>query len=102
MSTTTFNSISKKISNILVAIDGSEHSFKAAEFATDLAKFYNANLFAITVTYIPKSHNISQKEIISKSLTEDNIDNNAVKNAEDWFEGFVSHAKENNIQLKTE
>ena len=102
MSTTTFNSISKKISSILVAIDGSEHSFKAAEFATDLAKFYNANLFAITVTYIPKLHNISQKEIISKSLTEDNIDNNAVKNAEDWFEGFVSHAKENNIQLKTE
>ena len=102
MSNTAFNSPNKKISNILVAIDGSEHSFRAAGFAIDLAKFYNANLFAITVTYIPESKNISQKDVISKSLIEDNIDNNTIKNAEEWFERFVNSAKENNIHLKTE
>ncbi|HXT84406.1 MAG TPA: universal stress protein [Verrucomicrobiae bacterium] len=102
MSNTAFNSTNNKISNILVTIDGSEHSFRAAEFAIDLAKFYKANLFAITVTYIPESKHISQKDVISKSLIEDNINNNAVKNAEDWFERFINQAKENDIQLKTE
>ncbi|HEY6534446.1 MAG TPA: universal stress protein [Candidatus Nitrosocosmicus sp.] len=102
MTNISFDTTNKKINNILVAIDGSEHSFRAAEFAIDFAKFYKANLYAITVTYIPESKQITQKEVISKSLTEDNIDNDAVKNAEDWFDRFVNKVKENNIQLKTE
>ena len=39
----------------MVAIDGSEHSVKAAEKALDLAKFFNAYLCAVTISYIPES-----------------------------------------------
>ncbi len=99
---TPFNSTNRKISNILVAIDGSEYSFRAAEYALDLAKFFRAQLFALTVTYVPKSDHISQKDVLRKSLIEDNIDSNAVKDVENWFESFTQHAKENDIQLKTE
>jgi nucleotide-binding universal stress UspA family protein len=36
----------------MVAIDGSEHSLKAAEYALDLAKSFNTKIFAITVTSV--------------------------------------------------
>jgi hypothetical protein len=38
-----------KFSKIMVAIDGSEHSLKAAEYALEVAKFFNAHLFAVTI-----------------------------------------------------
>ncbi len=98
---TSFN-LTKKISNILVAIDGSENSFKAAEYAIDLAKSFGAQLYAVTVTYIPASDNLSQKDVINKSLIEDNIDNNGRKDAGEWFENFTQNANEKDVQLKTE
>jgi nucleotide-binding universal stress UspA family protein len=97
-----FNLTKNKISNILVAIDGSEHSFRAAEYAIDLAKSFGAQLYAVTVTYIPASDSLSQKDVINKSLIEDNIDNNDRKDAGEWFENFTQNAKEHNIQLKSE
>lgn len=97
-----FNFTNKKISNILVAIDGSEHSFRAAAYARDLSKLYGAQLYVVTVTYIPKSDNLSQKEVLSRSLIEDNVKNDAVHNAEKWFEDLVNNANKNNIQLKLE
>ena len=42
-----------KFSKIMVVIDGSEHSLKAAEYALDVAKPFSAQLFAITVTSVP-------------------------------------------------
>ena len=99
---TSFNLTNQKISNILVAIDGSEHSFKAAEYAIDLAKYFGAHLYAVTVIYVPASDNLSQKDVINKSLIEDNIDNNDRIDAGEWFESFTQNAKENDIQLKTE
>jgi nucleotide-binding universal stress UspA family protein len=38
----------------MVAIDGSEHSLKAAEYALEVAKSFNAQLFAVTVTSVPQ------------------------------------------------
>lgn len=86
----------------MVAIDGSEHSFNAAKYSLDLAKVYGAQIHAVTVTYVPKSDQLSQKDVLSRSLIEDNIDNNAEKNAGKWFEDLIDSAKENNIQLKPE
>ena len=63
--------------------------FKAAEYALDLAKLLGAQLFAITVTYIPQSDHLSQKHALSKSLIEDKIDNKSIKDAEYWFENFI-------------
>lgn len=90
----------KKISNILVAIDGSEYSSRAAEYALDLAKTFGAQLYAVTVTYVPASDHLTQKDVLKKSLTEDH--SKKMKDAENWFENFTKKAKENNIQLKTE
>ena len=90
-----------RISKILVAIDGSEHSFKASEYVLELAKSFGAQLYAVTVTYIPASDHLSQKEVLSKSLVEDSS-NNSMKDAGNWFESFTQNAKEDNIQLKTE
>jgi nucleotide-binding universal stress UspA family protein len=93
--------VNTRISKILVAIDGSEHSFKASECALELAKSFGAQLYAVTVTYIPASDHLSQKEVLSKSLVEDSS-NNSMKDAGNWFENFTQNAKEDNIQLKTE
>ena len=95
------NLVNTRISKILVAIDGSEHSFKASEYALELAKSFGAQLYAVTVTYIPASDHLSQKEVLSKSLVEDSS-NNSMKDAGNWIENFTQNAKEDNIQLKTE
>ena len=95
------NLVNTRISKILVAIDGSEHSFNAAEYALELAKSFGAQLYAVTVTYIPASDHQSQKEVLSKSLVEDSS-NNSMKDAGNWIENFTQNAKEDNIQLKTE
>jgi nucleotide-binding universal stress UspA family protein len=95
------NLVNTRISKILVAIDGSEHSFKASGYALELAKSFGAQLYAVTVTYIPASDHLSQKEVLSKSLVEDSS-NNSMKDAGNWFENFTQNAKEDNIQLKTE
>ena len=95
------NLVNTRISKILIAIDGSEHSFKASEYALELAKSLGAQIYAVTVTYIPASDHLSQKEVLSKSLVEDSS-NNSMKDAGNWFENFTQNANEDNIQLKTE
>ena len=44
-----------KTSKILIAVDESEESIKAAHFALDLAKTYASQLIALAVSYIPLS-----------------------------------------------
>ena len=39
----------KQVTKILVAIDGSEESFRASDFALDLAKKYDANVILLSV-----------------------------------------------------
>jgi nucleotide-binding universal stress UspA family protein len=86
----------KEFSNMMVAIDGSDHSIKAAEYALNIAKTYGATLHAVTVTYIPESYHMKQEDAIAKSKLGDSID------AKSWFEMFNQTAKENNIPLKPE
>jgi nucleotide-binding universal stress UspA family protein len=52
---------------MMVAIDGSEHSVKAAEYALDIAKTYGATLHAVTVTYIPESDHVRQEDVLEQS-----------------------------------
>ena len=83
---------------MMVAIDGSEHSIKAAECALDIAKKYGATLHAVTVTYIPESDHVRQEDVLEQPRQmSDNMDN-----AKSWFERFNENARENNIQLRTE
>lgn len=87
----------KKFSNMMVAIDGSDHSIKAAEYALNLAKIYDSALHAVTVTYVPESYHMKQEDAIDKSKASDDI-----HDAKSWFETFNQTAKENNISLRPE
>src|SRR5919199_6914938 len=83
-----------KLSKIIVAIDGSEHSFKAAEYALDIAKSFSAQLFAITVTSTPQSYHLKQEDVLGESRE--------MVDSKTWLEGFIHAAKTDNIELKTE
>ena len=47
----------------MIAIDGSEHSLKAVEYALDMAKSFNAQLFAMTATSVLQLYRLKQKDI---------------------------------------
>jgi nucleotide-binding universal stress UspA family protein len=100
LSAATSNIEDKRFSNILVAIDGSEHSLKAAEYALGLAKTFGSKLTAVTVSYVPAAEDLSQRDVLRQSLVEDKSD--YTKDAERWYERFVQNAKESNVQLNTE
>jgi nucleotide-binding universal stress UspA family protein len=85
-------------SKILVAIDGSEHSFKAAKYALNLAKSYDAQLYAITVTSIPESAHLKEEDVLN-ALRKNRDD---MEDAKSWLDNFNQQAKENNLQLKIE
>ena len=83
----------------MVAIDGSEHSLKAAEYALEIAKSFGAQLYAVTVTYVPESYHLKQEDVLSQSKE---IHDNSMEDAKTWLEKFNHKSKEDNIQLKTE
>lgn len=87
-----------KFSKIMVAIDGSEHSFKAAEYALEVAKSFGAQLYAVTITSVPESYHLKQEDVLNKSgeMTD------SMNDAKMWFEKFNYAAKLDNIELKTE
>jgi nucleotide-binding universal stress UspA family protein len=87
----------QKVSKVLVAIDGSDHSFGAAEYAMKIARDYRAKLFAVTVTYIPEKYRVSQQEVI-----ESDAGLSEMEAAKTWFETFTQRAKQNKIDLRTE
>jgi nucleotide-binding universal stress UspA family protein len=87
-----------KFSKIMVAIDGSEHSLKAAEYALDVAKSFGAELYAVTVTSVPESYHLKQEDVLNKSGEMDY----RMKDAKMWLEKFNQAAKLDNIELKTE
>jgi len=82
---------------ILVAIDGSEHSFKAAKYALDLAKSSGAHIYAITVTSIPESAHLKE-DVLNKSRKT----NKGMEYAKLWLDNFNQQAKENNVHLHVE
>jgi nucleotide-binding universal stress UspA family protein len=85
------------VSKVLVGIDGSDHSFRAAEYAMDISIKYLAKLFAVTVTYIPAKSSVSQQEAIEIGAGLPELDK-----ARTWFESFTDRARRNRIELKTE
>ncbi|MFL6361910.1 MAG: universal stress protein [Nitrososphaeraceae archaeon] len=94
MSSSTTAVSHSKFSKIMVAVDGSEHSLKAAEYALEVAKSFNAQLFAITVTSVPHSYHLRQEDVLEES--------SEMNDSKAWLEKFSREAKTDNIELKTE
>ena len=87
-----------KFSKIMVAIDGSEHSLKAAQYALDIAKSFSAPLYAVTVTYVSESYHLKQEDVLNQSREM----RDSMEDAKTWLEKFNQESKEDNVQLKTE
>jgi nucleotide-binding universal stress UspA family protein len=85
------------VSKVLVGIDGSDNSFRAAQYALEISKKYVAKLFAVTVTCMPAKSRMSQQEAIEVGAGLSEMDK-----AKTWFESFTQSARENKIDLKTE
>jgi nucleotide-binding universal stress UspA family protein len=85
------------VSKVLVGIDGSDHSFRAAQYAMEISKKYLAKLIAVTVTYMPAKSRVSQQEAIEVGAGLSEMDK-----AKTWFESFTQSARQNKIDLKTE
>jgi nucleotide-binding universal stress UspA family protein len=85
------------ISKVLVGIDGSNHSLRAAEYAMEISIKYMAKLIAVTVAYLPAKSRVSQLEAIEvgAGLSE-------MEKAKTWFESFTQRARQNKIELRTE
>ena len=90
----TSNTSRSKFSRIMVAIDGSEHSLKAAEYALEIAKSFNSQLFAVTITFVPESYRLRQEDVLGESRE--------MADSRTWLENFSHEAKADNIELKTE
>lgn len=86
-----------RVSRVLVGIDGSIHSFRAAEYALNISKKFRAKLFAITVTYNPANSRLSQQEAIEVEAGLSEMDR-----ARTWFESFTQKARQNKIEMRTE
>jgi nucleotide-binding universal stress UspA family protein len=83
-------------SKILVAIDGSEESIKAANFALDLAKTYRSELIALNVLYIPLSIKLSAADRLQK------WHENGVKDANKWLKDLIQLSEESKILFRLE
>lgn len=86
-----------RVSKVLVGIDGSKHSFRAAEYAMEISIKYLARLIAVTVTYMPTRSRVSQLEAIEVTAGLSEMDN-----ARTWFESFTQRVRQNKVELRTE
>ena len=89
-------------SKIVVGIDGSEESMKAAEYAISIAKLYKAELNAITVLTSDIGYIYSSPGVESPPLTVKEIVLLAEDEAKKWFDEIKEKANKKGIQLKTE
>ena len=68
--------------------------WRAAEYALEIAKSFNSQLFAVTVTSVPESYRLRQKDVVGESRE--------MADSRAWLENFSHKAKTDNIELKTE
>lgn len=87
-----------KFSKIMIAIDGSDHSFRAAEYALEVAKSFRSQLYAVTVTSVPEPYHLKQEDVLNKSR--EMADN--MNDAKTWLENFKQDVKKDNIEFKAE
>jgi nucleotide-binding universal stress UspA family protein len=89
-------------SKIVVGIDGSGESMKAADYAISVAKTYNAELIAINVLTSDIGYIYSSPDVERSPLTTSEITLLAEDDAKKWFGQIKKVASSKNVQLKTE
>ena len=85
------------LSKILVAVDGSEMSLKAASYGIEFAKKYNSKLIILHVIHIQAAGLMYTTESAFKQFIE-----KSKKESEEWFSVIRKEAKEQGVEIKTE
>jgi nucleotide-binding universal stress UspA family protein len=94
-----------KFTKILVAIDGSEQSMKAAEYAIAMAKKDNNNSQLIALHVLFSQTGYAYSTNLFGLVTPSSINKfleDAKHEAQQWFDKIKEKISENEIQLKTE
>ena len=91
--------IKGNFSKILVAIDGSQASMDAADYAIEMTKKDGAQLIALNVIHIPLS---SYGLITPKDELKHPKERQEMLEAKQLFDKLIQSAKQNNVELKTE
>lgn len=87
--------MSEEISKIMVCIDGSEASIKAAIKVVEMARKYNAEVIAIYISFIP---------YYLRRLPQygwEGLHDFDVEQMKLWLKDIITQANENNVHLKT-
>jgi nucleotide-binding universal stress UspA family protein len=88
-----------RFSKIVVAIDGSQASMDAADYAIEMSKKDGSQLTALTIIHTPLSSYglvTPQDELRHPKEREEMLE------AKEWFDKLIHIAKQNDVQLKTE
>jgi nucleotide-binding universal stress UspA family protein len=91
--------IKGNFSKILVAIDGSQASMDAADYAIEMTKKDGTELIALSIVRIPLSSYglvTPQGELSHPKEREEMLE------AKQWLQKLIQIAKQNDVQLKTE
>jgi nucleotide-binding universal stress UspA family protein len=91
----------RSFSKILVAIDGSEASLDAANYAIDVAKKYNAHLNALTVIDSSKPRYLTASFIAAPTYGLRELEE-LKQSAQKWLDKVSALAVENNIRLTSQ
>lgn len=84
-------------SNVVVAIDGSDESIKAANYGIKIAKRNNAKLLILHVIHVPAAGLMYTTESAFKEFVE-----KRKSEANDWFVDIKKKSSENGVQVNVE
>lgn len=85
------------LSKMLVAIDGSEMSLKAADYGIEFAKKYNSKLIILHVIHVHAAGLIYTTESAFKQFIE-----KSKKESEEWFRTIIMKSKKQGVEITTE
>ena len=91
--------IKGNFSKILVAIDGSQASMDAADYAIEMTKNDGTELIALTIIRIPLS---SYGLVTPQGELSHPKEREEILEAKQWLQKLIQIAKQNDVQLKTE
>lgn len=81
-----------KVSRILVGVDGSESSFHAANYATDLSVKFNSELILLSI--VPSKIHHGDSSGVFGMVSHSYLDNYK-KEAQKWFSEIIKYSKQN-------
>ena len=97
------SNLKAKISKVLAAIDGSELSIDAADYAVLIAKQNNAQLIALHVIRSEEAYQYASNltEVVTPTSV-DSMVQTVKQDSQKWFDTIEQKSNANNVQVKTD